>query len=441
MTLNKKVVIMKNKFLVFSFILTTLLMASCALNNEGEEASTTTAEIITSTDATITSPKITTEDTSVETTVTTTEATTTTATTTEVTTTVAATTEATTTVATTTAHSETTATTITETEKITTASETTSTETEEEEPEFVELKEENNGTNDELNPTFRKMQDKNIGYYRKMLNKEEGDIYDAIFKFYSNPAKFVTVKNPYGPADDSREAMKMYEEKLFKIVTFVWIDNPFISQDLSNAMQFGYLKSTNKFVFIGGGKQTADIKAVIDDYQGYLDRVEQAYNKAEEISRAMPVDISTQKDMALYFHDYLINNATANIHGKENIYLNDEAYGPLILGTGTCEGFTNAFSMLCHTKGIQSVGVMYNGKTQKDIGHIWNLVRLDGVYTQIDVFHDNVVYTNGKEDIRYDYFGMSDSEIADKLAKSGKNQIDPMIAEIIPECHDIPIDK
>lgn len=302
----------------------------------------------------------------------------------------------------------------------------------------LELNSEKDGTNDELNPIFLKMQKITFQYYRNVLSVGEKKIYDAILKFYSNPDKYYLADNPYKSDYYSQETMTEFSYNISRIMKYVWADNYYISQDLSNLLQFGYSESDNKFVFIKKEDILPGQRAVSENYKDYLDRLEIAYSKAEKIAENVPSDITTQRDIALYFHDYIINNAAANAYGTT--YLNNEAYGALIEKAATCEGFTNAFSLLCGIKGIDSVGVFYMGKNKNDIGHIWNLVSLDGVFTYIDVFHDNVVYKNGDEDIRYDYFGMSDEVLTEKLKNSDRNYIDEHIASVIPKCQYVSID-
>ena len=61
------------------------------------------------------------------------------------------------------------------------------------------------------------------------------------------------------------------------------------------------------------------------------------------------------------------------------------AAGALVDGRCVCEGYAHAFQLLCQTAGIDCVCILgdatSNGKTE---GHMWNAVRIDGVWYYCD---------------------------------------------------------
>ncbi len=61
------------------------------------------------------------------------------------------------------------------------------------------------------------------------------------------------------------------------------------------------------------------------------------------------------------------------------------AYGPLVEKRGICGGLAWAFKLLMDEAGIPCLCVVGYLKSKPDIGHMWNLVKLDGQYYHVDV--------------------------------------------------------
>lgn len=102
------------------------------------------------------------------------------------------------------------------------------------------------------------------------------------------------------------------------------------------------------------------------------------------------VDTSTMDDIdiALALHDYLVLNADYDydtlINSNDNHPTSFSAYGVLVEKTGVCQSYMLAYNLLLERCGIE-VGIV-NGP---DINHIWNLVKIDGEYYQVDVTWDD----------------------------------------------------
>lgn len=99
----------------------------------------------------------------------------------------------------------------------------------------------------------------------------------------------------------------------------------------------------------------------------------------------------TEYQKLKYFHDYLINNCEYDLEASQSnstTYPNAfNAYGALIEGKAVCEGYANAFKMLCDAAGIESYVVtgVLNGP------HAWNYVRLDGALYLVDCTSDDPI--------------------------------------------------
>jgi len=108
-------------------------------------------------------------------------------------------------------------------------------------------------------------------------------------------------------------------------------------------------------------------------------------------------------------HDYLIDNTVyaQNTTGQDFIYY---AYGPLMKGTGVCEGYAEAARLLFDAVGIESVFV--TGTVDSNIPHAWNIVKIGGNWYQLDITWDDPITSDGRDVKTYDYFNITDTEIA-----------------------------
>lgn len=80
----------------------------------------------------------------------------------------------------------------------------------------------------------------------------------------------------------------------------------------------------------------------------------------------------------------------------------------ILYNLAVCEGYAKAFSALCYKAGIQTEYVIGRGNNSS---HGWNLVRVDGVWYQIDVTWDsnNTTVRNNEANIYYKYFLLPDN--------------------------------
>lgn len=112
----------------------------------------------------------------------------------------------------------------------------------------------------------------------------------------------------------------------------------------------------------------------------------------------------SEYDRALMIHDRLVRHA---VYRKGEDAHN--AYGVLVRRAGVCEGYARAYQYLCYRAGIQALFVTGSSRNET---HAWNIVRLDGHYTQIDVTWDDPVGMSDPDFVSHAYFGLTDREMA-----------------------------
>lgn len=187
------------------------------------------------------------------------------------------------------------------------------------------------------------------------------------------------------------------EEKVDDVLLFLALDNAMLEQNLSWSQQD---------VSVSYG-QTATLEAVIlnvaDLSKAKLEKKQQALEKAQQILSGMESGL-TDAQKAEYFYRYLGTNAqyfSAYGKGEQPDYL----YDALITGKTNCDGFANAYSLLCSLAGIESAEKMYTPEDPKQIGHTWTMICLDGTWYNVDA--------TGSQEVTGEYGIMSHFCVAD----------------------------
>ena len=113
----------------------------------------------------------------------------------------------------------------------------------------------------------------------------------------------------------------------------------------------------------------------------------------------------SELEKVLIIHDYIIDNTVYPMEipsGNNRIF---HSVGVFDDGIAVCQGYAEAFCVLCYSAGIQAemvIGTAYNG--YETSSHAWNIVRIDGNWYQIDVTWDDPITPDGTPVKVYDYF-------------------------------------
>lgn len=153
--------------------------------------------------------------------------------------------------------------------------------------------------------------------------------------------------------------------------------------------------------------------------------VETTENIAQEILEQAE---GTDYQKIQYVHDWLIDNLeydeTYSMTNNRNIY------GALVNREVVCEGYAKAFKYLLDKMEIPCIlvsgkAINSEGKTEK---HMWNYIRINGVWYFVDVTWDDPIITNSNklpQKYRYKYFCQGDNTtathtIVNSLTEGGK---------------------
>lgn len=148
------------------------------------------------------------------------------------------------------------------------------------------------------------------------------------------------------------------------------------------------------------------------------------------IFREIPSNRS-EYERELAIHNILVGSVEYAIEAVDTAVVGTSvstAYGALVEGRAVCSGYSKAFKLLCNRLGLSCRTV--NGQSM-GVGHMWNLVRIDGSWYHVDVTWDDPVTSNSNSDrISYDYFNLTDEWIAlDHDIAVGYDQLDRLISD------------
>lgn len=99
-------------------------------------------------------------------------------------------------------------------------------------------------------------------------------------------------------------------------------------------------------------------------------------------------------ERALFLHDYICAN-----YGYDDSRESADLYSFLLVGRGTCQGYTYAYTAL-----LRQVGIPVTFAASDTISHIWNLVNLDGEW-----YHADLTWDDAREGVSHRHFLLSDA--------------------------------
>ncbi len=135
---------------------------------------------------------------------------------------------------------------------------------------------------------------------------------------------------------------------------------------------------------------------------------------AEEILKSIISKGMKEVDQVRAVHDYIIlNTAYYEDSSREPSDYPDYVFnveGVLLKGKAVCQGYAETFQLFMELLGIDSKFVVGRDLTS-NIGHAWNMVRLEGKWYHVDVTWDDPI-PDQKGRIQYKYFLVTDQVLA-----------------------------
>lgn len=218
-------------------------------------------------------------------------------------------------------------------------------------------------------------------YAYRNYSTDEKEIYDIILNAVKNKQSYVEIPK-------TRVSTDTIENVVYSIFLY---ETLYDYIDLGNCYIRTY--SDRWQINLAYLYDTATINAIVSRTNSEADRI------VSGITPGM-----SEYDTVNYFHDTIIKKCVYN----ENAYYRDRAYGALIEGSATCQGYSKAFMLLCNKAGIENTIAVGDARG----GHMWSLVRLDGEWYNVDTTWDDNELEGYSDFIYYDYFLVTDAFLA-----------------------------
>ncbi len=133
------------------------------------------------------------------------------------------------------------------------------------------------------------------------------------------------------------------------------------------------------------------------------DRELETYYAAKEVADYVSGRSELEKERII--HDVLCNWITYTI--DETTDEDDNAVGAILNGKANCDGYTDAFYLLCSLAGLEAGYMGYDvyseEKENGDQNHIWNLVKVNDKWVMVDVTWDD---SDGDLPTTYAYYNI-----------------------------------
>lgn len=259
-----------------------------------------------------------------------------------------------------------------------------------------------------------------VRVYYDTLTPQEQTLY-RIFQYamdHAQPCIFV----------DSR-IVEDTENTVFEQVLYcLALDNPMLEQNLYWTSWGADITIPNPNPFSSEPDQrlTGKILLIPVFGQDIMDKKLLALEKAEQILSEMPQDLS-DAEKAEYFYRYL-GNHVEYFSAEDREELQNYLYDALVTGKTNCDGFANAFSLLCDLSQVTCVEKMYTPADPEEIGHTWNAVCIDEKWYNVDATASREVkekYSTMRHFCFADKYLEYETDMAERVPVSEENLVGP----------------
>lgn len=137
----------------------------------------------------------------------------------------------------------------------------------------------------------------------------------------------------------------------------------------------------------------------------YLDSAKREFEEAAQVILSGAQNLGSDSEKERYVHDALMQIVLYDGEAP----MNQSAYSALVGGRSVCAGYARAFQYLMQRMGIPCY--YCTGFAGED--HAWNILRLDGVFRNVDVTWDDT------DPATYDYYNKTDREFGGTHMRTG----------------------
>ena len=249
----------------------------------------------------------------------------------------------------------------------------------------------------------------NSYYQYSSLSTSEKEVYNALVDAIKNTTNVVNVHNKN---ISYNKGLSLLQKVLADNPQYFWVSkSTSILYNPQNNIVSSYI------LYYTDGKTTDTVDSNFNltstaNRETINNQIIQLNNKIKEITNTIPVD-ATDIEKERLIHDYIVNTVTydTSVASKAFEYGDTlphafDIYGAAIEGKAVCEGYAKLFQYLCYCTGINSTQIF---GTSEGSNHMWNAVKLDGEWYQIDVTWDD---TNSATVPFYGFFNLTSDQMS-----------------------------
>ena len=264
------------------------------------------------------------------------------------------------------------------------------------------------------------------------MNAEELQNYSSKYSVYNSYTYFEHLNDPekllyhaYEYALDhgfsyiwaDQQLLSGMERTEFQVLEFLSLDSAVMEQNIYRTVG----EYDRSVTWIGNSTYT---RIFVEDFNE-----QRLKHKKTAIMHAMNV-VYNIEDYQSCSKRYLAERFYEHLGGavdyQEDVPNDEYLYNGLHNGRTNCDGYTNAFALMCAVVNIPCIEVKSSTSPGQD-GHTWNMVYLEGKWVHVDA-------TGAGEDVwtqcdsrneHWVSFGYSDALVADRI----------LYADLLPDCH------
>lgn len=194
------------------------------------------------------------------------------------------------------------------------------------------------------------------------------------------------------------------------------IEVPYLSQNELNTV-FEAVLYDNPQLFFLGRSCSITVKGLksyfVPDF--LLDTAQFTKMKTEVEAAAGKIIRGIAKGADDFTAELAINDAVVEkcAYSGSGDEIENTVYGSLIEGKATCEGYAKAVKLLADKAGIDCYVIAGMSKSNSETyqSHMWNVIRIDGEWYNLDATWNDPVNERGVNEPRRTYFNLTDKEI------------------------------
>lgn len=239
-------------------------------------------------------------------------------------------------------------------------------------------------------------------FFYNQLTSNQKKLYDQIWE--AGPVKSIEIDmtgisitgtgTSYNNAQTAASNNAMQD--VMMAITALNEDNPMFFWATGFGISYGGIKKRNGISSYSYTLNSLTVKINLNEthFSDFSD-VQRKQKAIEEKYVTIPVYGITRHEKFKSIHDYLANNIVYDdTISQSNIF---DVYGALINGVSVCEGYAEAFKLLCDREGLPCLTVVGTGNGG---AHKWNMVQMeDGEWYTLDATWDDQI-----SNIYYSYF-------------------------------------